>query len=116
VTIEPDAVWEKRTAYRRPFAGAGERGFAVGVARMSRLSQCPIVLLKAVCGPEARVVRVEWGAVIEPQPIENKDSDPRTMDRILDFIETGIGRDPTEYSLPIGWERHWNPALERWEP
>jgi hypothetical protein len=56
--IWPDAIWEKPEAYRRSFAGAEERGFALGAARIARLAQATVIPFVAVHGPEPLTVRI----------------------------------------------------------
>ncbi len=114
--VSPDAIWEKKSAYRRPFAGADDRGFALGTARIARLGQHPILPLVAVIRERSRTITVEWGDPIEPPPREDDCQDRSVMDRILDFLELAVGRYPDSYRLPIGWERVWDDASGRWQP
>lgn len=109
-----DAYWEKPGAYHRPFAGIAERGFAVGAARIARLAQCPIVPYVIVLDEEPRTVRIDWGDPIPPPPIDDRDSDRRVTDLALDFVERGVARYPTQYLLPMGWARHFDPAAAAW--
>ncbi len=106
--IYPDAIWKKPNSYRRAFAGAANRDFALGAARIARLAQATIVPFVAVHDTEPMTVRIDWGEPIEPPPEHNAAADPATLDKILDFLERGIGRYPAEYNLPIGWDREWD--------
>lgn len=109
-----DAYWEKPTAYRRPFAGMAERGFALGAARIARLAQCPVVPFVAVLGPQPRTVVLDWGDPILPRAIGDKASDRDVIDEAVDFIERGVGRYPEQYVHPVGFDRVWNPGNETW--
>jgi hypothetical protein len=114
--VSPDAIWEKKNAYRRPFAGAKDRGFALGAARIARLGQHPILPVVAVMSAGARTVRVDWGDPIEPPGRDDDAQDRPVMDRILDFLELAVARYPDSYRLPIGWERVWDDVAGRWQP
>ncbi len=114
VSIYPDVHWDKPNAYHRPFAGVSDRRFAIGAARIARLASCPIVPYVAVHGPGPRTVTITWGEPIEAGDPDDKSSDIRVMDRIIDFIERQVALHPCEYLLGIGHERRWDPASERW--
>ena len=109
-----DAYWEKPTAYRRPFAGIADRGFALGAARIARLAQAPIVPFVAVLGPRPRTVIYEWGDPILPRRADDSAGDRDVIDEALDFLERGVARYPTQYLHPIGSARRWDPAKGRW--
>jgi hypothetical protein len=109
-----DAHWEKPNAYRRPFAGIAERGFALGAARIARIAQCPVVPLVAVLGPSPRSVIYEWGDPIWPGVVDDTANDRKVIDAALDFLEQGVARYPTQYLHPIGHERHWDASQAAW--
>lgn len=108
-----DAIWEKPGAYRRPFAGTAERGFALGAARIARLAQCPVVPFVALLGDEPRSVVLEWGDPIAPAA--DRDGDRQVIDEALDFLERRIQRFPEQYLHPIGLDRVWNATNDAWE-
>ncbi|HEY8173446.1 MAG TPA: hypothetical protein VIH21_10210 [Dehalococcoidia bacterium] len=112
--IQIDAIWDKPGAYERPFAGAVKRKFALGAARIARLAQAPVVPFMVVENP-AGICQVVWGTPLEPPPIDDKAADVAFMDLLLDGLERDVGRYPLEYLHPIGGERRWNAACERWE-
>lgn len=115
VSILIDALWERPGAYRRPFAGLRERGFALGAARIARIAQVPIVLRATVFdGPMS--VRVEWCDPVQPGAPDDKASDVAVIDQLLDQLERFVGRYPSQYLHPVGFERRWNAETERWEP
>ena len=114
VRVFIDAIWDKPRAHRRPFAGIGERGFALGAARIARLAQCPIILEVCVYQPDG-AVRVEWGPYIEPLPIDDDAADVAVMDQLLDALEIAVGRYSKQYLHPIGSERTWNAETDCWE-
>jgi hypothetical protein len=92
-----DAYWDRPNSYRRPFGGQTDRGFALGAARISRLAQCPIVPFVAVFGSAQRTVHIDWGDLIEPNPVDDAASDQAVIDGVLAFLEAGIRRYPTQY-------------------
>ena len=109
-----DAPWDKPNAIYRPFAGMRHRAFATGAARLSRLSQVPIV----VCVPERvgeRHCIVHWGTVREPVPLKRKDLDEGVMGALIAELEPWVARLRHLYPHPVGWERRWNRLAERWE-
>ena len=114
--IYPDAIWEKANAYRRSFAGAEDRGFALGAARIARISQATIIPFIAVHGPEPLIVRIDWGEPMAPPPPDDDASDQETLDRVLAFLERSVARYPADYNLPIGWDREWETHSQEWQP
>ncbi len=110
-----DAYWEKSTAYRPPFVGIRERGFALGAARIARIAQCPLVPFVAVFGEEPRTVIIDWGCPIPPPEPDDAAADRRVIDQALEFIEKGVARYPDQYDYPIGCDRRWSAVTGRWE-
>ncbi len=115
VRIFIDAIWTKAHAHRRPFAGMRERAFAFGAARIARLAQCPVILEVCIYQPDGSV-RIEWGPCIEPPSIDDVAADVRVIDQLVDALEIAVGHYPEQYLHPIGRERRWNAAMNRWEP
>jgi lauroyl/myristoyl acyltransferase len=111
--IAIDAIWEKPGAYRRPFAGMAERGFALGAARIARLAQCCVVSFLVVEDPDG-AIRVIWGKPLLPPPIDDKGGDIAFMDTLIDALERDVGRYPLQYLHPIGGDRRWDAASEQW--
>lgn len=113
VVIATDAATTNRRAggFERPFAGHASQSFALGTARLSRLSQCPIVTCVPFLDDDDNVV-LEWGEAI-PAPAD-PDADARVTSAILDRFERAIGRRPGQYVLPIGEERQWRGPVEGW--
>lgn len=108
-----DAYWETPAAYRRPFAGLAQRGFALGTARIARLAQCPVVFSFAAWEPDGSV-RLEWGPWIEPPAIDDDAADLAVIDRLAEAVEGVIARYPAQYLHPIGHERVWDAAMGQW--
>jgi lauroyl/myristoyl acyltransferase len=115
VTISIDALWEKPNAHWRPFAGLQERGFALGAARIARIAQVPLVMWVAVFEGAGRV-RLIWCDPLDPAAPDDRASDRRVTDTLLDQLERFIARYPTQYLHPIGFDRRWDPDSGRWEP
>lgn len=111
--IQIDAIWEKPGAYRRPFAGMRERSFAMGAARIARLAQCAVVTFLVVADGE-RSIRAVWGAPMQPAACDDKASDVRFLDEVVDAIERDVGRYPLQYLHPIGGDRRWDAVNEQW--
>jgi lauroyl/myristoyl acyltransferase len=116
VAMAVDAFWNVpgSSAHTRPFAGMRARSFSIGAAIVSRLAQCPVVALASYVESDGTII-LEWGPMIEPPQRNDGSSDVRNTNALLDFLETAVGRRPTQYVLYIGEERRWNPVLQRWE-
>ena len=113
VRIFIDAHWEKPSAHRRSFAGIGDRGFALGVTRLARTTQCPV--LTCVCTYDSHdTVRVEWGPCVEPPAPEDTSLDVANLDRLLDVLERAVGNHPEQYLHPMGFDRCWRADEQRW--
>lgn len=116
VIISADAFAEKAdpSVYTRPFAGNRARSFSVGTAILSRVAQCPIVPCATYVRANKKIV-LEWGAMILPPQRKDHDADIRITDQILNYLESAIGRRPTQYLLAIGEDRRWNSVRKTWE-
>jgi lauroyl/myristoyl acyltransferase len=115
VAISTDVPWHKPThgGLDRPFAGLAKQHFALGTARLARLSQRPIVPCVPYLDGDKRVI-IEWGDVISPPAKRDAEGDARVTDLVLDFLERGVGRRPDQYVLDIGHDRSWDPSADRW--
>ncbi|HXU23495.1 MAG TPA: hypothetical protein VN697_05645 [Tepidiformaceae bacterium] len=109
-----DAPWAKPNAIYRPFAGMRHRAFATGAARLSRLSQVPVVLWVPERVGDRHCI-VHWGTVREPAPMDRADLDEEVMGELISELEPWVGRLRHQYPHPVGWERRWNRAADRWE-
>ncbi len=114
--IYADAIWEKGSAHRRPFAGAEARGFALGAGRIARRAQATIIPFVATHGRDPMTIHVEWADPIEPPAVDDDVADHPHIDQVLDFLERGVGRHPDNHSLPIGWDRYWDARTREWRP
>lgn len=115
VIIATDAAWggDKTGGYTRPFAGFAAQTFALGTARLARMSQRPIVTCVPFLDGDRRVV-MEWSPVIEPPARDDEAADVRVTNEILDWIERRIGERPGQYVLSFGHERRWSPVAQCW--
>jgi lauroyl/myristoyl acyltransferase len=115
VVMHVDAPWsaDRAGSYTRPFAGQKARVFAVGAARLARLAQCPIVSFVYWMERDGTFV-FEWGTPTRPL-LDAEDDDVNLMNELVDRMEVAIGENPTQYILPIGGDRRWNPGRKRWE-
>lgn len=115
VVVATDAPWPRSAGggHERPFAGFATQNFALGTARLSRMSQCPIVMCVPFLDSENRIV-VEWSDPIPPPAPDAADADIRTTNLMLDTFEAAIARHPGQYVLAIGHDRAWDEQMQRW--
>lgn len=115
VVIASDASWPKDApgGYQRPYAGYASNNFALGTARLARLSQCPVVVCVPFLDKDGHVI-MEWGEVIPAPARDDESADVRITNSILDTIERAVGRRPGQYVLPIGSGRRWSAVAECW--
>lgn len=115
VIIATDAAWhgDKVASHSRPFAAFAMQSFALGAARLARLSQRPIVVCVPFFDGDRRVV-TEWGPVIAPPARDDAAADARITDEILDWIERRIGARPGQYVQSFGQGRRWSRVAQCW--
>ena len=115
VIIATDAAWGSHHTggYTRPFAGFASQTFALGTARLARLSQRPIVTCVPFLDGDQRVI-VDWGPVIPAPARDDSGADIRITNEILDWIERRIGERPDQYVLTFGQGRYWSPVAQCW--
>ena len=115
VVIASDASWgaEKGDGVTRPFAGYASQTFALGTARLARLSQTPIVTCVPFLASDRHII-MEWSPVIPPPARNDIDADAHTTNEILDWIERRIGERPDQYVLSFGSERRWSSVARCW--
>jgi lauroyl/myristoyl acyltransferase len=115
VIIASDATWPKDapSGVERPYAGYASNHFALGTARMARLSQCPVVTCVPFLDGDGRVV-IEWGELIPAPARDDEAADVRITNSILDTFERAVGHRPGQYVLPIGSGRRWSAVAECW--
>ena len=115
VIIATDAAWGSNHTggYTRSFAGFAAQSFALGTARLARLSQRPIVACVPFLDGDQRVV-MEWSPVIPAPARDDEGADIRITNEILDWIERRIGERPDQYVLSFGHDRRWSPVAKCW--
>lgn len=115
VMIASDAAWDAQRAgaFTRPFAGFAAQTFALGTARLARLSQRPVMTCVPFLDGDKRVV-MEWSPVIPAPARGDCDADIRITNEILDWIERRIGERPDQYVQSFGHERRWSPVARCW--
>lgn len=115
VTISADAVLAqgRESGLDRAFAGHRCMSFALGTARLARLSQRPIVPCVPFLDENGGFV-VEWGEPIPAPGRDDESADVRITDAILDIFERAIGARPGQYVLSIGSDRGWDETAQRW--
>ncbi len=115
VMIATDAAWGSQHigGYSRPFAGFAAQSFALGTARLARLSQRPIVACVPFLDGDRRIV-MDWSPVIPAPDRNDSEADVRITNEILDWIERRIGERPDQYVLSFGQDRRWSPVTQSW--
>lgn len=115
VIIASDASWGAHhiSVHVRPFAGFASQSFALGTARLARLSQRPIVTCVPFLDGDRRIV-MDWSPVIPAPARDDSDADTRITNEILDWIERRIGERPDQYVLSFGQDRRWSPVAQCW--
>ena len=115
VMIAADAAWgaQHTGGYTRPFAGFAAQTFALGTARLARLSQRPIVACVPFLDGDTRVV-MDWGPVIPAPDRDDSSADIRITNEVLDWMERRIGERPDQYVLSFGHDRCWSPVAQCW--
>jgi lauroyl/myristoyl acyltransferase len=115
VVIASDASWgaDKGDGVTRPFAGYASQSFAVGTARLARLSQTPIVTCVPFIASDRHLI-MEWSPVIPAPDRDDADADVRITNEILDWIERRIGERPDQYVLSFGTDRRWSAVARCW--
>lgn len=115
VVIASDASWgaEKGGGITRPFAGYASQTFALGTARLARLSQTPIVACVPFIVSDRHCI-MEWSPVIPAPDRDDTEADVRITNEILDWIERRIGERPDQYVLSFGTDRRWSSIARCW--
>ena len=114
LAIDAPCEGGKPGTFARAFAGYRSRTFSTGAARLARLTQATIVSCVMRLDGDRRVL-LEWGPPIAPTEEGDESSDIAIMNRLLDPLEVATGERPTQYVLPFGADRRWNPSVQRWE-
>lgn len=115
VIISSDAVLTKgrEVGLHRAFAGHPKVDFALGTARLSRLSQRPVVVCVPFLDEAGRTV-LEWSEPIPAPARDDEDADFRITGAVMDILERAVGVRPGQYVLPVGDQRRWNEAAQCW--
>ncbi|MEQ1817805.1 MAG: hypothetical protein ABL871_04280 [Terricaulis sp.] len=115
VVIASDASWgaEKGGGLTRPFAGYASQTFALGTARLARLSQTPIVTCVPFLVSDRHLI-MEWSPVIPAPDRDDTEADVRITNEILDWMERRIGERPDQYVLWLGADRQWSSVARCW--
>lgn len=115
VIIATDASWgaNETGGHTRSFAGYAEQSFALGTARLARLSQRPVVACVPFLDGNRRIV-VDWSPVIPAPARDDAEADVRITNEILDWIERRIGERPDQYVLSFGRDRRWSATAQCW--
>ena len=111
--ISPDVPWYRKSGMECPFAGYSSQHFALGAARLARLSQTPILTCVPYLEADGRVV-LEWHDPIPAPARKDADADARLTALILRRLEKDIGRRPGQYVLSLGHGRKWDRVKQRW--
>lgn len=117
VTISTDAVSSsgRERGHVRDFAGHRSVSFALGTARLARLSQRPIAVCVPFMDEDGRLV-LDWTGPIAAPDRNDESADARITSNILDVLEKAVGMRPGQFVLPLGHERSWDDSTQRWSP
>jgi lauroyl/myristoyl acyltransferase len=115
VIISSDAVLAngREVGLHRPFAGHAMVDFALGTARLSRLSQRPIVVCVPFLDKDGGVV-LDWSPPIPAPARDDEGADERITGAVVDILERAIGLRPGQYVLPVGEQRRWSETAQCW--
>lgn len=116
LVVAVDAPWDKQRpgSIIRAFAGRKSAGFATGAARLSRMTQCPMVL----CIPHLNdhgQINLDWIRLIEPPDPKDANADIVNTNLLLDDIEHAIGLYPDQYVIDVFGQRTWDCETQRWQ-
>ena len=115
-SVNIDARWPRgrNSSLTRPFAGATQRTFSSGSARLARLAGAPLLLGIPVMSDDGKAVRMRlFGPFRSNAPSEDQ-QDIDVTQQILDVIEREVGARPCEYLLDIGGDRRWSADEQAW--
>jgi hypothetical protein len=117
VSVNIDARWPRgrSSSLTRPFAGATQRTFSTGSAKLARLCHAPMLLGIPVLSDDGRAVQLRlFGPFKSNSPAEGQ-QDIDVTQQALDVIEREIGERPCEYLLDIGGDRRWDAGERTWQ-
>jgi len=118
VAVNIDAHWVRgrTSSLTRPFAGAAQRTFSTGAAKLARLAGKPLVLGMPVMSGDGRSVRLRLLGPFRSAATSPEQQDVDVTQQVLDVVEREVGERPCEYMLDIGGERSWDPDARTWRP
>lgn len=116
VSVNIDAHWPrgKNSSLSRPFAGASQRTYSTGSAKIARLAGAPLLLGLPVMSDDGRSVRMRVFGPFRSTAPSAEQQDVDVTNQVLDVIEREVGERPCEYLLDIGGERRWNRREHEW--
>lgn len=116
VSVNIDARWPRGRAssLTRPFAGAMQRTFSTGSAKLARLGHAPLLLGIPVMSDDGNAVRLRLFGPFHSHSPSADQQDIDVTQQVLDIIEREVGERPCEYLLDIGGDRRWDPGAQRW--
>jgi lauroyl/myristoyl acyltransferase len=117
VSVNIDAHWPRGrgSSLTRPFAGALQRTYSTGSAKLARLAGAPLLLGIPVLSDDGRAVRMRLFGPFRSHAASGDQQDIEVTQQVLDIIEREVGERPCEYLLDIGGDRRWNPQERAWQ-
>jgi lauroyl/myristoyl acyltransferase len=115
-TVNIDAHWPRgrSSSLTRPFAGATQRTFSTGSAKLARLAGTPLLLAIPVMSDDRSAVRMRLFGPFHSNAVSADQQDVEITQQMLDAIEREVGKRPCEYVLDIGGDRRWDPDTGSW--
>lgn len=117
VSVNIDAHWPRGrgSSLSRPFAGATQRTFSTGSAKLARLAGAPMLLGIPVMAEGGESVRMRIFGPFRSCAASEEQQDVEVTQQILDIIEREVGERPCEYLLDIGGDRCWDSGSRAWQ-
>jgi lauroyl/myristoyl acyltransferase len=115
-TVNVDSHWPRgrSSSLTRPFAGATQRTFSTGTAKLARLAGTPLLLAMPVMADDGRTVRMRLFGPFRSNAAAVDQQDIEVTQQVLDIIEREVGERPCQYMLDIGGDRRWDPDTHTW--
>jgi hypothetical protein len=117
VSVNIDARWPRGrvSSLTRPFAGAAQRTFSTGSAKLARLGGAPLLLGIPVMSDDGRAVRLRLFGPFRSNSASEDQQDIDVTQQVLDVIEREVGERPCEYLLDIGGDRRGDARARTWQ-
>jgi hypothetical protein len=118
VTINVDAHWRsgRSSSLTRPFAGALERTYSTGAAKLARLAGAPLLYVQSEVVDDGKSILMRIAGPFSSDAQDPEVRDQEATGKLLDHIEKEVGKQPERYVLDIGGQRRWDARQQEWRP